>query len=129
MAVIVFLIEIIKIPTATLLVLIYLFIRMIPQFSTIQSSYQYVLNMLPAYKNVENLEKQFQDNSEYLDETKTPPLERELTLENMKFSYQNDHFALDNLNLRIAAGRTTALAGPSGAGKAHSLTGEWISTA
>ncbi len=46
------LIEIIKLPTASLFLLIYLFVMMIPQFSTIQRSYQYFINTLPAYDNV-----------------------------------------------------------------------------
>ena len=53
-----FLIEVIKLPTASLFLLIYLFVVMIPQFSTIQRSYQYFINMLPAFNNVMNLEKQ-----------------------------------------------------------------------
>ena len=59
-----FLIEVIKLPTASLFLLIYLFVMMIPQFSTIQRSYQYFINMLPAYDNVINLEKQCLENSE-----------------------------------------------------------------
>ncbi len=59
-----FLIEIVKLPTATLFLLIYLFVRMIPQFSTIQRAYQYFINMLPAFSNVIKLEKECQENSE-----------------------------------------------------------------
>ena len=62
-----FLIQIIKLPTASLFLLIYLFVMMIPQFSTIQRSYQYFINMLPAYDNVMNLEKQCLENSEVIE--------------------------------------------------------------
>ena len=61
------LIEVIKLPTASLFLLIYLFVVMIPQFSTIQRSYQYFINMLPAYDNVMNLEKQCIANNDLLE--------------------------------------------------------------
>ena len=114
-----FLIEIVKLPTATLFLLIYLFVRMIPQFSTIQRAYQYFINMLPAFSNVIKLEKECQENSEVqgkIDEK--IKLKKEIKLEDVKFSYRDeDHFTIPDLNLTIPAGKTTAIAGPSGAGK------------
>lgn len=114
-----FLIEIVKLPTATLFLLIYLFVRMIPQFSTIQRAYQYFINMLPAFSNVIKLEKECQENSEVqgkIDEK--IKLKKEIKLEDVRFSYQDeDHFTIPDLNLTIPAGKTTAIAGPSGAGK------------
>ena len=58
------LIDVVKLPTASLFLLIYLFVMMIPQFSTIQRSYQYFINMLPAYDNVMNMEKECLENNE-----------------------------------------------------------------
>ncbi len=114
-----FLIEIVKLPTATLFLLIYLFVRMIPQFSTIQRAYQYFINMLPAFSNVIKLEKECQENSEVqgkIDEK--IKLKKEIKLEDVRFSYRDDdHFTIPDLNLTIPAGKTTAIAGPSGAGK------------
>ena len=114
-----FLIEIIKLPTATLFLLIYLFVRMIPQFSTIQRAYQYFINMLPAFSNVIKLEKECQENSEVPGEIDEKiKLEKEIKFEDVRFSYLGeDHFTIPCLNLTIPAGRTTAIAGPSGAGK------------
>ena len=116
-----FLIQIIKLPTASLFLLIYLFVMMIPQFSTIQRSYQYFLNMLPAYENVMNLEKQCLKNSEV---TKSNGYNIELNnavnLMNITFSYNNKNSVMKNLNLKIPAGKTTAIVGPSGAGKSTS---------
>jgi ATP-binding cassette subfamily C protein len=114
-----FLIDVIKLPTASLLLLIYLFVRMIPQFSTIQHSYQYFINMLPAFENLKNLEKQCLDNSE---DSKFKgnkiKLNKAIKLENISFSYQDkEYFAIDDLNLKISAGKTTAIVGSSGAGK------------
>ncbi len=114
-----FLIEIVKLPTATLFLLIYLFVRMIPQFSTIQRAYQYFINMLPAFSNVIKLEKECQENNEVqgkIDEK--IKLKKEIKLEDVRFSYRDeDHFTIPDLNLTIPSGKTTAIAGPSGAGK------------
>jgi len=113
-----FLIQIIKLPTASLFLLIYLFVMMIPQFSTIQRSYQYFINMLPAYDNVMNLEKQCLENSEVTESIGYKmELNNSVTFENVSFSYNNKNFLMKNLNLNILAGKTTAIVGPSGAGK------------
>ena len=114
-----FLIEIIKIPTASLFLLIYLFVRMIPQFSTIQRAYQYFTNMLPAFSNVMGLEEECLENSETAGSgDEQIELKNEIKLQNVKFSYRGgETFSIKDLNLTIPAGKTTAIAGPSGAGK------------
>ena len=114
-----FLIEVVKLPTASLFLLIYLFVRMIPQFSTIQRAYQYFINMLPAFGNVMDLEGQFLENCETSkSEEEFIELKDKITFENVNFSYRGeDHFTLKDLNLEIPAGKTIALAGPSGVGK------------
>jgi ATP-binding cassette subfamily C protein len=113
------LIEVVKLPTASLFLLIYLFVRMIPQFSTVQRAYQYFINMLPAFGNVSSLEEQFLGNSESKHKDNgSVEFKESIKLENVSFSYgDEEHFTLDNLNLEIPAGKTIALAGPSGAGK------------
>lgn len=47
------------------------------------------------------------------------PLDAEIVLENVNFAYPSrlDMKILDGLNLRIPAGKTTAIIGPSGSGK------------
>lgn len=113
------LIEVVKLPTASLFLLIYLFVRMIPRFSTVQRAYQYFINMLPAFGNVSSLEEQFLGNSESKEKDNgSVEFKVSIKLENVSFSYEDEeHFTLDNLNLEIPAGKTIALAGPSGAGK------------
>lgn len=114
-----FLIEVVKLPTASLFLLIYLFVRMIPRFSSIQRAYQYFINMLPAFGNVYSLEEQFLVNSESEErDNASVDLKDSIKLENVSFSYgDEEHFTLSNMNLEIPAGKTIALAGPSGAGK------------
>lgn len=116
------LIQVIQLPTASLFLLIYLFVRMIPQFSTIQRAYQYFINMLPAFSNVMGLEKECLENSESVPSIDSPKevihLKNGVRLNNVTFSYQGgEHFAIEGMNLLIPAGKTTAIAGPSGAGK------------
>jgi ATP-binding cassette, subfamily C, bacterial len=113
------LIEIIKLPTASLLLLVYLFVRMIPKFSTIQSSYQYFTNMLPAFENVMGLEEECLENGEGAGSgDEEIELKNRIALENVTFSYTGDgHFTINDMELMIQAGKTTAIAGPSGAGK------------
>ena len=113
------LIEIIKLPTASLFLLIYLFVMMIPQFSIIQHSYQNFINMLPAYDNVMNLKRECIENVEIKESVgKSIYLNNEVTLKNLSFSYRGDqYFSIEELNIRITAGKTTAIVGPSGAGK------------
>jgi ATP-binding cassette subfamily C protein len=114
-----FLIEIIKLPTASLFLLIYLFVIMIPQFSTIQRSYQYFINSLPAFDNVIHLEKQCQENTDLLESKECQILlNNVINLENVSFSYRDEeHYFMKDLNLQIPVGKTVAIVGPSGAGK------------
>ena len=117
------LIQVIKLPTASLFLLIYLFVRMIPQFSSIQRAYQYFTNMLPAFGNVMNLEEDCLENSEATGSVDTSfdesiELKKEIRFENVTFAYQDEYdFTIKDMGLRIPAGKTTAIAGPSGAGK------------
>ncbi len=112
------LIEVIKLPTASLLLLIYLFVRMLPQFSTIQMNYQYFINMLPAFGNVIGLETECMENAEDVYGDEEIELKKEISFEDVKFSYRGEeYFTIKYLNLKILAGKITAIAGPSGAGK------------
>ena len=100
---VIILLEVIKLPTASLFLLIYLFIMMIPQFSMIQSSYQYFITMLPAYDNVMMVEKQCLENSEIMEYNGDKiELNNAVTLDNVSFSYRDkDHEFIRNLNLDI----------------------------
>jgi ATP-binding cassette subfamily C protein len=108
-----------SIPTAELLILLFLFMRMIPKFSTIQTSYQYFINMMPAFATVMDLEKECKNAEELKSKTDEIKLKDKLTFENVSFSYsrKNNPFGFKDLNLTIGAGKTTAVAGLSGAGK------------
>jgi len=113
------LIEVMAIPTAELLILLFLFVRMIPRFSMIQLSYQYFINMLPAFGTVTELENECREAAEPRLTGNGMKLNKKIEFENVSFSYggKNGSFGIENLNLTIEAGKTTAIAGLSGAGK------------
>lgn len=113
-----FLIDIVKLPTASLLLLIYLFVRMIPQFSGIQRSYQYFINTLPAYGNVIQLEKDCIENKDQLETNNVElDLKNDICLDKVTFSYDEEQNFMEVVDLKIPAGKTIAIVGPSGAGK------------
>lgn len=111
------LVGIISIPTAELLILLFLFVRMIPRFSTIQLSYQYFINMLPAFKTVVSLEKECENAAEPDLTGNNLSFDEQILFKDVSFSYGDKSFSLKNINLSIETGKTTAIAGLSGAGK------------
>lgn len=113
------LIEIMSIPTAELLILLFLFVRMIPQFSLIQLSYQYFINMLPAFKTVSDLESECRNAEELKLKGNKVELNKEIMFNDVSFNYgaKNTFFNLNGINITIEVGKTTAIAGLSGAGK------------
>jgi len=113
------LITVINISTAELLILLFLFVRMIPQFSTIQRSYQYFINMLPAFASVMNLEEECRKATENQGKLENIQFESEINFKDVSFHYnkENGSFSIKELNLDIVAGKTTAIVGLSGAGK------------
>lgn len=117
---VIILIDVLKIPTAALLILIFIFIRMIPKFSTIQQNYQYFINMLPSFANVMEIKERCEKESE-IEPVKHDKIEmfNEIRLKNVSFAYARDlsNPTICDINLVIPTGKTTAIIGPSGAGK------------
>ncbi|MCZ3367526.1 ABC transporter ATP-binding protein [Methanobacterium veterum] len=113
------LISFMNLSISELLILLFLFVRMIPRFSIIQRSYQYFINMIPAFVTIMDLEKECEKASEPKLKTGKVKLEDEIKFENVSFSYDSsdESFSLKNLNLTIKAGQTSAVVGLSGAGK------------
>lgn len=108
----------IQIPTAELLILLFLFVRMIPLFSQIQRNYQYFINMVPAFSNVSLLEDKCISATESLPKGDLKDFKDTIKLKNLDFSYPGkEKSTLKDLNLTIKAEAITALLGHSGAGK------------
>ncbi|GAB6056774.1 ABC transporter ATP-binding protein [Methanobacterium movens] len=109
-------VEVLQIPTAELLVLLFLFVRIIPRFSLAQRSYQYFLNMLPAFSNVQKLTQECAREKEEKMEVGRLIFEKEIRFKDVSFSYDGS-FGLRKVNLSIKKGEVTAMVGLSGAGK------------
>jgi ATP-binding cassette, subfamily C, bacterial len=111
---------ILQLEAANILLLLYLFSRLIPMLGGLQSGFQSFLNYIPAYTNIKDLERECIAAAESLSETtrEAPHLKQQLVFDNVSYSYQPDlPLVLNKLYLSIGAGKTTAIVGPSGAGK------------
>jgi len=111
-------IEVLSIPVAGVLLLLFLFVRVIPKFSAIQQSFQSFVNTLPSFSRVMELQRQCEEALE----SKTQRDEKiefrhGISVEKVSFSYDGKVPVIDGLDLLIRAGQTTAIVGPSGAGK------------
>lgn len=113
-------VSVLDLAAANILLLLFLFSRLIPMLGGLQSGFQSFLNYIPAYTNIKDLERECAEAAESLSETgrEAPPLQRQLVFDNVSFSYQSDlPPVLNGLQLSVMAGKTTAIVGPSGAGK------------
>jgi len=113
------LIEVLHLPGAVVLVLLYLFFQIIPQFNSLQLTYQSTVNMLPIFANVVDIEERCKMEAEHeVAVSKAIALRRSLELRDVSFSYAADgQSAVKDVNLKIDAGEMTAIVGTSGAGK------------
>jgi ATP-binding cassette subfamily C protein len=112
--------EVLVLPTAALLLLLFLFTRIIPMFAGIQQSYQQYLNALPAFVGVRELLVRFESAAEPKAESQQEvELRQGIQLKDVSFAYsvEGEIPAIQDLTLMIEAGKTTAIVGPSGAGK------------
>ncbi len=106
-----------QVPSAELLLLLFLCSRILPRISGLQASYQHLLNLLPAYKNLQKLQAGFTKAAKHESPSSVPlPLLKHLCVEDLSFGYHEAPI-LTAVNLKLVAGQTTALVGGSGAGK------------
>jgi ATP-binding cassette subfamily C protein len=113
-------VEVFSLRGATVILLLFLFGRLVPRFSGIQRGYQYFVNSLPAFAAVCRLIGECEAVCE------APPahaqplrLGSEVRLRNVDFAYRAEAGVrtIEQLNLNVPARCTTAVVGPSGAGK------------
>ena len=114
-------VEMARMPAAGLLLIVFLFARLLPRFSTIQQCFQRIANALPSFEAVVEMEKRFEAMKEPLSVGAISPLglDREIRLSNVSFRYDKNReiWALRDVDLVIPAQGMTAIVGPSGAGK------------
>ena len=112
-------IEGLALPTASLLLLVFLFARLMPRMAAWQQGAQVARHLFPSLEVVLDLEARCQAAAEPPVSSAQPiSLAREVRLDRVSFRYDAAAaFALEDASLRLAAGTTTAIVGPSGAGK------------
>lgn len=103
---------------SAILILIYLFNRVMTRITMLQKNYQAMVNSEAVFWSLRETIEQADNHREQEAEhgiTK-PTLDRSLVFENVSFSY-GDHAVLQGVNLTVKAGQFVAFTGPSGAGK------------
>jgi ATP-binding cassette subfamily C protein len=114
-------VEVIHLPAAYLLLMAFLFARLLPKFSPAQQCYQRIRNMLPSYEAVLAMHNSLSQRQEPLQVQTVAPLRLEQGLELRRVSFRYDKTrqddAIHQLDLVIPARQLTAITGPSGVGK------------
>lgn len=106
--------------TAQLVLMVFVFTRLLPRIGAIQSTWQHIVHYQPAYLAVEKMRAEFVAAREAMDAGAARlELQREIRFEQVAFRYDStgDRTAVHDVSLAIPARRMTALVGPSGAGK------------
>jgi ATP-binding cassette subfamily C protein len=111
--------QILNVAPASILLLLAVFTRLFPRLAAGQSQLQAFLSELPAFENMMKIYDECVANAEIPDTAKQgPALVQEIRLERVGFRYRADRpMVLENLSLTVAAGKISAIAGSSGAGK------------
>lgn len=106
-------------PVANLLVVLFIFSRLMPQISSIQGTVQNLIHQAPSYQDLMARSNELQQCSEYKDDTViAPQLNNELTLNGLAYRYMDKSEAVfDDLNVTVKRNQTVAIVGPSGVGK------------
>jgi len=112
--------RVLGISTAELLLLLFLFARLVPRVTSLSERMQHLAVTLPALTAVEEIESRCLASAEPVVVRPQPiTFEKIIQFEHVTFAYGAEDLApaLVDVSLAIAKGSTTAIVGPSGAGK------------
>lgn len=116
-----FAITILNIPLNSMMLLLMVFSRLLPNISSIQQGYQRILHQLPSFRNIKQLmlDCEMNKETELPQNTITPIIKDKITLNQIKFSYQPEQLEpiIHQLSAEIKKNSITAIVGPSGIGK------------
>jgi ATP-binding cassette subfamily C protein len=114
-------VKVVGIPPAGLVLLAFIFTRLLPRMVAIQNSWQRMLQALPSYEVAEGWRRQFLAAREpaWPDTPARIVLGQEVRFEDVSFHYAEgrEAGALQGVTLAIPARQVTAICGHSGAGK------------
>ncbi len=114
-------VEIFQIAPESLLIIVFLFARLLPKFSSIQQCAQRITNALPSFQALLDMERTFMENSEPAASypAKNLVLENYIRLSNVCFRYTKSigAWAVKDVSIVLPARKITAFVGHSGAGK------------
>lgn len=108
-----------SLPIANLLVILFIFSRLMPQISSIQGTVQNLFHQAPSYQNLVSHFSELDKWSEHVNENSNViEFGNELELKNLCYQYTEcDTSVLKNLDAKIQHNSTVAIVGPSGVGK------------
>lgn len=107
-----------KMDAARLMVLVYVFMRLWPIFSSFIGRLNSILTSLPAFEKLSEAFNTLNAEDSAEGEWKPMPFERDIEFRNVSFSYQNsEERVLKGVSFTLEKGSVTALVGRSGAGK------------
>lgn len=109
-------------PLTQIAVLIFLFMRVSPRFTMLQTNVQEVLINLPAFEAMQRVKSQCDREQEPIDDPvsgSVPLLDRQIRFDNVDFRFSREDPAniLTSISFVVPARQVTALIGPSGSGK------------
>ncbi len=112
-----FAIEVIGLQASTLLVLIYIFSRLLPKVSSLQTAYQSILQSLPAFTAVTKLQNDCNNFAENLNRDNTlGKLGGNIGISHVTFGYGGKP-VFENYSLQIQSNTILCITGQSGSGK------------
>ncbi len=106
-----------KMELAPLVLLLFVFARLLPQVASAQRTYQQILHKLPAFNDVEDLLSACHGAREEGRSDLEIPFTSEIRLENISYWYQAGRPVIEKLYGVIGHNQIVAIEGPSGAGK------------
>ncbi|MFZ2919819.1 MAG: ABC transporter ATP-binding protein [Desulfosalsimonadaceae bacterium] len=104
------------IPFSSIMVLIFLLLRLLTQLSKVQEQYQDMVIYESAYWSLRSKIMDAENEHESMPGTQKPLLEQGIRLDHVSFKY-GESWVLNNVSLELPAGLFTAITGLSGVGK------------